>query len=326
MGKKVITPKAKAAPKKTAAKSKANMSKLARAAKAKVEKNSPRPQKKGPKAEIDETDAQTSESTKGLGYPRGTISALITSLKYQAKAKKVTEDQRADCMKTLSDTEYQSGDLATQRSILNNLSKFGVQNCSWVHTLHKTTTNTEVEAERLRTNFLTRKAIFKLQGVEHKDLSEEEQAEVLEELLTAQEKLFGYERHVERHGKFRVLDRFLFKWSEGQTLDTATTSQTQSVSTATNLKKTGSARAVEMMKHGGSLTEGDGDGEPSTAKPSESFGLLKEKRRELERGLAFRPDTGPQLGGLLTGQKGKRAAESLHCFGRFSSEDSLCPC
>ena len=171
-----------------------------------------------------------------------------------------------------------------------------------------------------------RKAIFKLQGVEHKDLSEEEQAEVLEELLTAQEKLFGYERHVERHGKFRVLDRFLFKWSEGQTLDTATTSQTQSVSTATNLKKTGSARAVEMMKHGGSLTEGDGDGEPSTAKPSESFGLLKEKRRELERGLAFRPDTGPQLGGLLTGQKGKRAAESLHCFGRFSSEDSLCPC
>ncbi|CAE7408417.1 unnamed protein product [Symbiodinium natans] len=149
--------------------------------------------------------------------------------------------------------EYQSGDLATQRSILNNLSKFGVQ-----------------------------KAIFKLQGVEHKDLSEEEQAEVLEELLTAQEKLFGYERHVERHGKFRVLDRFLFKWSEGQTLDTATTSQTQSVSTATNLKKTGSARAVEMMKHGGSLTEGDEDGEPSTAKPSESFGLLKEKRRELE--------------------------------------------
>ena len=52
--------------------------------------------------------------------------------------------------------EYQSGDLATQRTILSNLSKFGVQNCSWVHTLSKTTTNTEVEGERVRTNFLTR--------------------------------------------------------------------------------------------------------------------------------------------------------------------------
>ena len=104
MGKKVSTPKAKAAPKKTAAKSKACMSKLARATKAKIEKASPRSVKKTPKTEIDETDANTSENSKGLGYPRGTISALITSLKYQAKAKKVTEDQRADCMKALSDT------------------------------------------------------------------------------------------------------------------------------------------------------------------------------------------------------------------------------
>ena len=101
MGKKVSTPKAKAAPKKTAAKSKACMSKLARATKAKIEKASPRSVKKTPKTEIDETDANTSENS---GYPRGTISALITSLKYQAKAKKVTEDQRADCMKALSDT------------------------------------------------------------------------------------------------------------------------------------------------------------------------------------------------------------------------------
>lgn len=38
-----------------------------------------------------------------LGYARGTVSALLTSLKYQVKAKKTSDSQKDDAQKVLQD-------------------------------------------------------------------------------------------------------------------------------------------------------------------------------------------------------------------------------
>ncbi|CAE7441000.1 unnamed protein product, partial [Symbiodinium sp. CCMP2456] len=104
--------------------------------------------------------------------------------------------------------EYKSGDLATQRTILANLSKYGVQ-----------------------------KAIFEKEGIDTSELTPEQVDEVFEDILAANAQAFGYERKVQKHGKYSVLDKFLFKVSEGQTNDTNTSKMVQQVAIANNMKK-----------------------------------------------------------------------------------------
>lgn len=269
---------AKASVKKTAAKTKPG--KFAAKAAVKAEKGSPKPNKKVPKLELVEAAEEPSGSSgTTLGYPRGTVSALLTSLKYQQKAVKNTQEQKDNAAKALE--EYKSGDLATQRTILANLSKYGVQNCSWVHSLQSVTTTTETEGERVITNFLTRKAIFEKEGIDTSELTPEQVDEVFEDILAANARDFGYERKVQKHGKFAVLDKFLFKWSEGQTNDTNTSKMVQHIANVNNMKK-GQEKAMKMLKMQ------TFEGEPTDSemdKPSESFTLLLTKRKELE---AFR--------------------------------------
>ena len=60
----------------------------------KQEKTSPRRTQK----------AKTPSSSKEtLGYPRGTISALLTSLRYQPKSKKLSAEEKQDAAKALED-------------------------------------------------------------------------------------------------------------------------------------------------------------------------------------------------------------------------------
>ena len=47
---------------------------------------------------------EDNEVVENLGFPRNTVSSLITSLKYQLKAKKTTEAQKADAAATLKET------------------------------------------------------------------------------------------------------------------------------------------------------------------------------------------------------------------------------
>ena len=44
-----------------------------------------------------------SSSKETLGYPRGTISALLTSLRYQPKSKKLSAEEKQDAAKALED-------------------------------------------------------------------------------------------------------------------------------------------------------------------------------------------------------------------------------
>ena len=128
---------------------------------------------------------------------------------------------------------------------------------------------------------LPRKAIFEKEGIDTSELTPEQVDEVFEDILAANARDFGYERKVQKHGKFEVLDKFLFKWSEGQTNDTNTSKMVQHIANVNNMKK-GQEKAMKMLKMQ------TFEGEPTDSemdKPSESFTLLLTKRKELE---AFR--------------------------------------
>ncbi|CAE7366649.1 unnamed protein product [Symbiodinium sp. CCMP2592] len=73
-----------------------------------------------------------------------------------------------------------------------------------------------------------RRAIFEKEGTDVSELTPEQVEEVFEDILL-------------------VLDKFLFKWSEGQTNDTSTSVLQQQISMANNMKK-GSANAMKMLK------------------------------------------------------------------------------
>ena len=101
-----MAPKAKPAAKakgkvaKTAAKTAAKSMVKPRfnAAKVKAEKTPPKTKREPA------TKPAPEDSTATIGFARGTISALLTSLKYQAGASKsATAEQKADAQKTLED-------------------------------------------------------------------------------------------------------------------------------------------------------------------------------------------------------------------------------
>lgn len=126
-----------------------------------------------------------------------------------------------------------------------------------------------------------RKAIFEKEGIDTSELTPEQVDEVFEDILAANAQAFGYERKVQKHGKYSVLDKFLFKVSEGQTNDTNTSKMVQQVAIANNMKK-GQEKAMKMLKM--QTFEGE-PSEGEVEKPSESFVSLLAKRKELE---AFR--------------------------------------
>ena len=71
----------------------------------KQEKTSPRRTQKAKKeTEVEVQDGEAPSSSKEtLGYPRGTISALLTSLRYQPKSKKLSAEEKQDAAKALED-------------------------------------------------------------------------------------------------------------------------------------------------------------------------------------------------------------------------------
>ena len=71
----------------------------------KQEKTSPRRTQKAKKeTDVEVQDCEAPSSSKEtLGYPRGTISALLTSLRYQPKSKKLSAEEKQDAAKALED-------------------------------------------------------------------------------------------------------------------------------------------------------------------------------------------------------------------------------
>ena len=98
-----------------------------------------------------------SSSSGGLGVDRGTISKLLTSLKYQLKSQQNSEQQKADAQSVLNRYMDPDSTLEEKKHILQKLVTGGVRNCSWVHSMSVSTEAQEVESERVMANMLTRR-------------------------------------------------------------------------------------------------------------------------------------------------------------------------
>ncbi|CAE7458668.1 unnamed protein product, partial [Symbiodinium microadriaticum] len=98
-----------------AAKSKAQQAKV------KTEKATPKRKAKAAKVEVEQEEGEPMVPT-SLGYARGSISAALTGLRYQLKAKKTSEEDKE---------EYESGDITTKRMILAKVQQYGVKQCNW---------------------------------------------------------------------------------------------------------------------------------------------------------------------------------------------------
>ncbi|CAE7838505.1 unnamed protein product [Symbiodinium sp. CCMP2592] len=198
------------------------MAAKSKAAKAKVKHEkqvTPKRKAKAAKVELGDAAEEDDDSTapSGLGYARGTISAALTGLRYQLKAKKTTDEEKQNAQKVLE--EYEAGDIATKREILSKVSQFGVRQCNWVHDLVKTTVNTNSEHEDTVKNWT---AIFKLEGIDESGLEEDMKKDLLEELMSEAEKWYGYERSTKIHPKFEVLSKYFYVHSKGQVARQAT--------------------------------------------------------------------------------------------------------
>ena len=200
-----------------------------------------------------------------------------------------------------------------KRLILSKLQDYGVKNCSWINTLHQAVEDKSINSERLRCNLYTRiprlfcyvffffseigllcrsclllgrkqqfahprAKIFELKGIECDGATDIEKDEILEELLKEAENQFKYERHVEKHRKFSCLNKYLFKYTEGQTETAESSTSKKMESWVSNLKK-GNELSLEFLgKSSATATSSEG-----VEKVSESFKTLSDKLKELNQ-------------------------------------------
>ena len=93
-----------------------------------------------------------------LGLARNEVSGLLTSLRYQCKAKKVTDSHRAQAARILQD--YENGDIASKRGILLRLQKGGMKDLSWTNETTSSHTSETAQSEKVRKGFFNRIVFF----------------------------------------------------------------------------------------------------------------------------------------------------------------------
>ena len=167
--------------------------------------------------EVEAFDKEAKPSDEARPVPvEGTErNALLTSLHAQTTAKKASQEHREEAQRLLD--EYKDADPKTKVQLLLSLRDKGVKNLAWTHQFrenitHDTTTETAATA-----GMFTRSKIFQINGLLERDLTEQEAAETLEDLLTEAETLYTYSQQHVPHARNRRLDRWYYKWAEGET-------------------------------------------------------------------------------------------------------------
>ncbi|CAE7281739.1 unnamed protein product [Symbiodinium sp. CCMP2592] len=256
------------------------MAAKSKAAKAKVKHEkqaTPKRKAKAAKVELGDAGEEDDDSTapSGLGYARGTISAALTGLRYQLKAKKTTDEEKQNAQKVLE--EYEAGDIATKREILSKVSQFGVRQCNWVHDLVKTTVNTNSEHEDTVKNWT---AIFKLEGIDESGLEEDMKKDLLEELMSEAEKRYGYERSTKIHPKFEVLSKYFYVHSKGQVARQATKTEESLGSHCSGMKnlQLKDKRSLDIMLGKSAASSSSKD---PALQPSQSHTLAKDLLKKI---------------------------------------------
>ena len=128
-------------------------------------------------------EAKPSDEARPVPVEGTERNALLTSLRAQTTAKKASQEHREEAQRLLD--EYKDADPKAKVQLLLSLRDKGVKNLAWTHqfreniTHHTTTTETAATA-----GMFTRSKIFQINGLLERDLTEQEAAETLEDLLT----------------------------------------------------------------------------------------------------------------------------------------------
>ena len=141
-------------------------------------------------------------------------SALLNSLKYQLHSKKSTPQHRQMAEAML--TEYQTATRERKWEILSDLKNRGLKNLQWYHETSEATVRQEGQKTGCQEGMLLGSKILELNGLSIRDLTPEEQATTLEDLLSESETLYGHNRNMVKHATDPLLHRYLYVWSTGK--------------------------------------------------------------------------------------------------------------
>ena len=123
--------------------------------------------------------------------------ALLSSLRAQTSAKKATQEHLDEARRLLD--AYKQGTSKDKVELLLCLRDKGVKNLNWTHQFtEKVTHDSTTECASTGGMFTKSK-------------------KTLEDLLTEAETLYGYDRQHVPHKSNRRLDRWFYKWAEGET-------------------------------------------------------------------------------------------------------------
>ena len=141
--------------------------------------------------------------------------ALLSSLRAQTSAKKATQEHRDEAQRLLD--SYKNGNAKDKVELLLSLREKGVKNLNWTHQFKEKVTHDSTTECASTGGMFTKSKIFQINGLVERDMTDEEAAETLEDLLTEAETLYGYPRQHVAHKTNRRLDRWYYKWAEGET-------------------------------------------------------------------------------------------------------------
>ena len=178
--------------------------------------------KKGPESSAEAAEPEATEMRPCPSEePRSTrvhpdTSRLLTSLKYQCTSKKASAAHRERAEEILQ-RYAQSTSKQEKWNIMARLLEHGLKDLSsWSHSATEEVKNSEVESANATEGMMTMHQILALNGLQARDLTEDEQRTTLQDLLDESSELYGHEPNAVLHKSNRLLNRYFYKVAKGK--------------------------------------------------------------------------------------------------------------
>ncbi|CAE7833776.1 unnamed protein product [Symbiodinium sp. CCMP2592] len=124
-----------------------------------------------------------------LGMAKAEVAGLLTSLKYQIKAKKMTEKHREQANDIL--LKYQQSGVHGKKEILQKLQTSGLRDLSWFAEMQSEYQTQSVDKESTTKGYFNRSQILKMNGLDPSNMDEAVAADTLKDLIADCEAEFG---------------------------------------------------------------------------------------------------------------------------------------
>ncbi|CAE7367351.1 unnamed protein product [Symbiodinium sp. CCMP2592] len=177
-----------------------------------------------------------------LGMAKAEVAGLLTSLKYQIKAKKMTEKHREQANDIL--LKYQQSGVHGKKEILQKLQTSGLRDLSWFAEMQSEYQTQSVDKESTTKGYFNRSQILKMNGLDPSNMDEAVAADTLKDLIADCEAEFGFKSDCKPH-KNPLLAKYYYK----QKVETEDTAATNSLgwSSCANVEGSDLGRLVEKF-------------------------------------------------------------------------------